>query len=106
MLEVDDLFSFGVDQEKLRGSNKQEIGGDGSDAQVEIIGLEEQIERKERSEETMEKKRIAMKATRSAVVEALALWSSKADLLQVHICTIGLGACFCVSEVRPSARRH
>lgn len=85
MLEVDDLFRLGLDQKVLRGSTKQEIAGGGSGAQVEIVGLEEQIEREEHSEERMDKKRVNMEATRSAVVEAVALWSSKADLLQVQM---------------------
>lgn len=89
MLEVDDLLHLGLDQEKLLGRTREEKD------EVEIVGLEEQIEREERSEDRMEKKRVDTEATRSAVVEALALWSSKADLLQVchRVGGIGLPRC-------------
>eukprot|EP00752_Nemacystus_decipiens_P003773 g3474.t1 len=85
MLEVDDIFRLGLDQATPHGSIHQEKGHGRNEAQVEIIGLEEQIERKERSEERMDEKRINMEATRSVVVEALALWRNKADLLQARL---------------------
>lgn len=70
-LDVDDLFYLSVGQ---RAS---------LDSTGDIVGLEEQIEREERSEGRMESKRAKMEATRMAVCETLLLWSSKADLLQV-----------------------
>lgn len=88
MLDVDDF-----DQEVLLSSTRVKIGGVRNDALVDIVGLEEQIEREERSGEAMAKKRTNMEATRSAVSEALVLWSSKADILQV--CDRGYKLSYC-----------
>lgn len=49
----------------------------------ELVGLEEEVARREGAEEKKEERRGRIEATRRAVCEALALWSSKADLLQV-----------------------
>ncbi|CAN0377359.1 unnamed protein product, partial [Ectocarpus sp. 8 AP-2014] len=70
MLEVDDLSERGVRD------------GEGDDDLLGIVGLEEKIEREERSAERMDGKRIGVEATRKAVREALVLWSGKADILQ------------------------
>ena len=79
---MDDLSYIGLDLGASDdASSTEELGGRAND--VDIVGLEEQIEREENSEEKMESTRIRMQATRSAVHEALVLWSSKADLLQV-----------------------
>lgn len=94
MLEVDDLAYPGLEQStrKVRtggcGGGGDNDGGDDSDSDdqlIELVGLEEQIEREERSEERRENKRARVEATRKAVCEALALWSSKAGLLQVGV---------------------
>lgn len=77
MLEVDDLFYVGAS----RRASLDSINN--------MVGLEEQIEREERSEERMASRRAKMEATRKAVCEALVLWSKKAYLLQV--CFKGLG---------------
>lgn len=70
MLEVDDFY-VGIGQRSSLDST-----GD-------IVGLEEQIESEERSEERMASRRTKMEATRKAVCEALVLWRKKSDLLQV-----------------------
>lgn len=81
MLEVDDL--------PVRGARD----GEGDDDLLGIVGLEEKIEREERSAERMDGKRIGVEATRKAVREALVLWSGKADILQVnHARKAGVGA--------------
>lgn len=77
MLEVDDFFYVGADGRASLGSVN------------DIVGLEEQIEREERSEERMASTRAKMEATRKAVCEALVLWSKKADLLQVGFKYLG-----------------
>lgn len=58
-----------------------------------IQGLEEQLTRLEEGENRRERKRDRMEATRKAICEALVLWGSKADLLQVHPWHI-----FCVAK--------
>lgn len=81
--EVDDLFYSGLGHGTFLASSRKELGGSGNNVSVEMVGIEEQIEREEGSEERMEEKRNRIQDTRSAVHEALVLWSSKASLLQV-----------------------
>lgn len=47
------------------------------------MGLEEEVAMLESADKKREERREHMEITRRAVCEALALWSSKADLLQV-----------------------
>lgn len=103
MLEADDLLHLIVDQELSPGSTKGHAGASGNDAYIEIVGLEEQIEREDCSGERLDKKRINMEATRSAVVEALVLWGSKADLLQVRDRAGGRHHLPCLQEDLPQA---
>lgn len=58
-----------------------------------MVGLEEQIEREDGSEERRESKRTRMETTREAVCEALGLWSNKADYLQVRDTVVKLRFC-------------
>lgn len=77
MLEVDDLSRSARGERGARN-------GEEDDHLLGIVGLEEQIEREERSAGRMDGKRIGVEATRKAVREALGLWSGKADILQVN----------------------
>lgn len=77
------MFYLGLGHGAFLASSRNEFGRSGNNAPVEMMGLEEQIEREEGSEERMDEKRSRIQATRSAVREALVLWSSKASLLQV-----------------------
>lgn len=64
-------------------------GGKGAWASgCDLVGLEEELARRNGADEERDEKRERMETTRRAVCEALALWSSKADLLQV-----GVGVC-------------
>jgi len=77
------LFYLGLGHDAFLARSREELGGNGNNVPVKMAGLEEQIEREEGSEERIEEKRRRIQATRSAVHEALLLWSSKASLLQV-----------------------
>eukprot|EP00903_Cladosiphon_okamuranus_P017673 g16274.t1 len=101
MLEVDDLFHLILDKDLPPSSTWGNSGAGGNGAQ--IVGLEDQIEREECSEERSDEKRINMEATRSAVVEALVLWGSKADLLKARLVVVRTMATAASSASRSAA---
>lgn len=62
------------------------------------MGLEEEVARREGAEEKRGERRGHMETTRRAVCEALALWSSKADLLQVSTQWSGCKRGYCTVQ--------